>query len=112
MKCNLNSQKVYKDAGPSFSTIKKWATLFKSGRTSLEDDSRESHPKIATTPEIIQQVYDMVLDDRRVKVKEIADILHQELNMRELCARWVPHLLTIDQKRIRMRISQVCLDRF
>ena len=65
----------------------------------------------------------MVLDDRRVKVKEITDILgisrervryilHQEFNMRKLCARWVPHLLTIDQKRIRMRISQACLDRF
>jgi len=61
----------------------------------------------------------MVLD----KVKEISDILgiskervgyilHQELNMRKLCARWVPHLLTINQKRIRMRISQACLDRF
>ena len=74
------------------------AALFKSGRTSHEDDSREGRPKIATTPEIIQQVHDMVLDDRRVKVKEIADILgiskervgyilHQELNMRKLCAR-------------------------
>ena len=115
--------KVYKDAGPSFSTIKKWAALFKSGRTSLEDDAREGRPKIATTPEIIHQVHDIVLDDRRVKVKEIADvlgiskervgyILHKELNMRKLCARWVPHLLTIDQKRIRMRISQACLDRF
>ncbi|EFN81104.1 hypothetical protein EAI_03814, partial [Harpegnathos saltator] len=31
---------------------------------------------------------------------------------RKLCARWVPHLLTIDQKRIRMRISQACLARF
>ncbi|EFN85845.1 hypothetical protein EAI_12496, partial [Harpegnathos saltator] len=32
--------------------------------------------------------------------------------LEKLCARWVPHLLTIDQKRIRMRISQACLDRF
>jgi len=32
--------------------------------------------------------------------------------MRKLCARWVLNLLTIDQKRIRIRISQVCLDRF
>ncbi|EFN85187.1 hypothetical protein EAI_06381, partial [Harpegnathos saltator] len=32
--------------------------------------------------------------------------------LKKLCARWVPHLLTIDQKRLRMRISQACLDRF
>ncbi|EFN79195.1 hypothetical protein EAI_10189, partial [Harpegnathos saltator] len=29
--------------------------------------------------------------------------------LKKLCARWVPHLLTIaNQKRIRMRISQAC----
>ena len=32
--------------------------------------------------------------------------------MKKLSARWVPHLLTVDQKRIRMKISQACLDRF
>jgi len=30
--------KVYGDSSPSFSTIKKRAAQFKSGRTSLEDD--------------------------------------------------------------------------
>ncbi|CAK9818971.1 Protein GVQW3, partial [Anthophora quadrimaculata] len=109
------------DASPLLSTVKKWAALFKSDRTSLEDNPREGCPKTATTPQIIQQVHDMVLDDRRVKVREIAEaigisnerignILHEELHMKMLCVRWVPHLLTIDQKRIRMRISQVCLD--
>ncbi|CAK9819145.1 Mariner Mos1 transposase [Anthophora quadrimaculata] len=89
----------------------------------LEDDPREGRPKTATTPQIIQQVHDTVLDDRRVKVRAIAEAigiskqrignsLHEELHMKKLCARWVPHLLTIDQNRIRMRISQVCLDRF
>ncbi|EFN75258.1 hypothetical protein EAI_12410, partial [Harpegnathos saltator] len=32
--------------------------------------------------------------------------------LKKLCARWVPHLLAIDQKRIRLRISQACSDRF
>jgi histone-lysine N-methyltransferase SETMAR len=54
-----------------FSTIKKWAAEFKRGRTSLEDDPREGRPKSATTPEIIEQVLDMVLDDRRMEVREI-----------------------------------------
>jgi len=49
----------------------------------------------------------MVLDDRRMKVHEIAEtigiskefvgyILHEELNMKKLCARWVLRLLTAD----------------
>jgi hypothetical protein len=32
--------------------------------------------------------------------------------MRKLCARWVPHLLTADQKRTHMKISEQCLERF
>jgi len=49
--------KVYGDSSPSFSTIKKWAAEFKRGCTSLEDDPREGHPKIATTLEISEQVH-------------------------------------------------------
>jgi histone-lysine N-methyltransferase SETMAR len=106
---------VYGDSSPSFSTIKKWAAEFKRGRTSLEDDPCEGRPKSATTPEIIEQVYDLLLDDGRIKVREIAEtigiskervgyILLEELHMKKLCARWVPLLLTADQKRIRMKI--------
>jgi len=66
---------VYGDSSPSFSTIKKWAAEFKRGRTSLEGDPREGRPKSATTPEIIEQVHDTVLDDRRMKVREIAETI-------------------------------------
>jgi transposase len=115
--------KVYGDSSPSFSTIKKWAAKFKRGRTSLENDPRKGCPKSATTPEIIEQVHDMILDDRRLKVREIAVttgilkervgyILHEELDMKKLWARCVPRLLTADQKIARMRISEQCLERF
>jgi transposase len=60
--------KVYGDSSPSFSTIKKLAAEFKHGRTSLEVDPHEGRPKSATTPEIIEQLHDMVLDDRRMEV--------------------------------------------
>jgi histone-lysine N-methyltransferase SETMAR len=88
--------KVYWDSPPSFSTVKKWAAEFKRGRTSLEDDPREGRPKSATAPEIIEQLQGMVLDDRRMKVCEIAEtigvskervgyILHEELDIRTVC---------------------------
>ena len=115
--------KVYGDSSPSFSTIKKWAAEFKCGRTSLEDNPREGRPKSATTPEIIGQVHDMVLDDWWMKVHEIDEtigiskervgyILHEELDMKKLCPRWVPRLLTADQKHICMKISEQCLKHF
>jgi len=67
--------KVYGDSSPSFLTIKKWVAEFKRGRTSLQDDPRKGHPKSASTPEIIEQVQDMVLDDRRMKVRETAETI-------------------------------------
>jgi transposase len=66
---------VYRDSSPSFSTIKKWAAEFERCCTNLEDDPREGRPKSATTPEIMEQVHDMVLDDRRMKVHEIAETI-------------------------------------
>jgi transposase len=60
---------VYGDASPLFSTIKKWAAEFKRGRISLEVNPREGRPNSAKTPEIIEQVHDMLLDDRRMKVR-------------------------------------------
>jgi hypothetical protein len=90
--------KVYGDSSPLFSTIKKWAAKFKRGRTSLKDDPLQGRPKSATTPEIIEQVHDMVLDDQRKKVREIAEtigiskehvgyILHKELDIKKLCPK-------------------------
>ena len=38
-------------------------------------------------------------------------IFHKELQMKKHSARCVPHLLTVDEKRIRMNISQAFLDR-
>jgi hypothetical protein len=85
---------VYGDFSLSFSTIKKWAAEFKRGRTSPESNPREGRPKIATTPEIIQQMHDVILDDRRMNVRKIAEticiskesvgfILHEELDMKK-----------------------------
>ncbi|UYV74798.1 hypothetical protein LAZ67_12001016 [Cordylochernes scorpioides] len=65
---------------------------FKRGRTSLEDDLREGQPKTTTTLETIEKIHNIVLDDRRVKLGEIAEavgiseervrnILHEELGM-------------------------------
>jgi len=61
-------------------------------------------------PEMVNKIYKMVLGDRRLKVRELADmvnisksavhrILAENLEMRKLCARWVPRLLTIEQKQ-------------
>jgi histone-lysine N-methyltransferase SETMAR len=48
----------------------------------------------------------------RISKEPVGYIFHEELDMKRLCAKWVPRLLTADQKRTRMKISEQCLERF
>lgn len=115
--------KYYGDSSPSIKMIHKWFTDFRCGRTSTTDAERSGRPNEVTTPKMVDKIHDMVLQDRRVKVREIAEIvgisdervrniLHEHLNMKKLSARWVPRLLTIDQKRTRVTTSEAGLAMF
>ena len=53
-----------------------------------------------TTPEVIDQIHELILEDRRISAKSIAEqlgisdervgpIIHEELDMRKLSAKWV-----------------------
>ncbi|GBP83022.1 Histone-lysine N-methyltransferase SETMAR [Eumeta japonica] len=79
--------------------------------------------KEVITPEIVNKIHEMILDDRRMKVRKLAHaigistervhhILHEYLDMRKLSARWVPQLLTLDHKRNRVTTSKECLAMF
>lgn len=114
---------VYGDSAPSLSTIKYWTAEFKRGRTIIFDDERPGRPREVTIPELVDKIHGMVIDDRRVRVCEIAEavgmsrervenILHEYLGMRKLAARWVPHLLNADNKRNRVTTSKECLAMF
>jgi len=72
-----------------------------------------------TTPEIIDQIHELILEDRRISSKSIAEkmgisrervgsIIHEDLDMR----KWVPKCLNADQKRQRCQSSVQILDFF
>jgi histone-lysine N-methyltransferase SETMAR len=114
---------VYKDHAPSMTTIRYWFNEFKRGRTSVLDEERPGRPIEVTTDDMVDKIHDIVLADRRVKIREIVEmlnisyervwhILHEHLGMKKLSARWVPRLLTVDQKRNRVTTSKDCLDMF
>ena len=84
---------------------------FKAGKFSVEDDSRPGRPKTSVTKASIAAVKIVVELDARLFVKDIAScsgisegsvhtILKKRLDLRKVCARWVPHLLSEEQKTI------------
>ena len=90
---------------------------FKRGDFSTCGAPRPGRPKIVTTPEIIYQIHELILEDRRISAKSIAEqlgisrervgsISHEDLDMRKLSAKWVPKCLGADQKRQRCQSSE------
>jgi len=76
-----------------------------------------------TTPEIIDQIHELILEDHRISAKSIAEqlgiscdrvgsIIHEDLDMRKLSVKWVPKCLNADQKRLRCQSSEQLLDFF
>lgn len=90
--------KHYSDSAPGKSTVEKWFAKFKRGEMSIEDDGRSGRPKEAVTEENIKKIHKIILNDRKVKLIELAETLkiskkrvghmiHEYLNMRKLCAK-------------------------
>jgi len=102
---------------PSCATVKNWVAQFKHGDFSNRDAPRPGRPKTVTTPDIIDQIHELMLEDRRILAKSIAEqlgispervgsIIHEYLDMRKLSAKWVPKCLNEDQKRQRCQLSE------
>ena len=96
---------------------------FVQGRTSCQDEHRSGWPNEVTTTEIVKKIHKMVLDDRRLKVRELANmvrisnsaihrILIKNVDVRKLCARWVLRLHSMEQKQRREDFSNQCLMKF
>jgi len=60
-----------------------------------------------TTPEIIDQIHELILEDRRISSKSIVEqlgissegvgsVIHEYLDMLKLSAKWVPKFLNGD----------------
>jgi hypothetical protein len=86
---------------------------FKEGRESVDDNARVGRGSTSRADENIQRVYDLVMADRRIITRMIAEklgisnysvqtILKEDLNMRKVCAKTVPKVLTGDQKQGRV----------
>jgi len=96
---------------------------FKHGDFSTCDAPRPGRPKTVTTTEIIDQIHELILEDRRISAKSIAEqlgisrervgsIILEDLGMRKISAKWALKCLNADQKRQRCQSSEQLLEFF
>jgi len=115
-------EKLGKDA-PSYATVKNWVAQFKRGDFSTCDVPRPGRHKTVTTPEIIDQIHELILEDRRTSDKSIVEqlgisreqvgsIIHEDLDLRKLSSKWVTKYLNAEQKRQRCQSPEQLLEFF
>ena len=66
---------VYGDSAPSRTMIFEWARRFKDGQLNIEDSPRSGRPISATDEKNIQAGEKLVVEERRITIHEIAEIL-------------------------------------
>jgi len=102
--------------------MRSWVRQFKEGRTSCENKPKEPRPRTSRSKDMIARVEQMVMEDRRLTVKQIAanarisvgsldTILHEDLKMRKVSARWVPRMLANENKASHVAMCQAMLSR-
>lgn len=116
-------QQVYGPSSCSYDTVCRWVRRFKSGKNDVYDDPRCGAPKSAMNEKSIELVKCAIEEDPHITIQELADthdlstgtvhtIIHNELHMKKVCAKWVPHLLTEDQKKQRVTCATKMLAMF
>ena len=110
-------QKAYGYEALNWSHVFRWYSRFRDGRELVEDDERGGRPTSTRTEVNIAAVADLVKNDRRIASRMMAEslnipktvvrrILKEDLEKRKLCACFVSHCLTSEQREDRVTSCQ------
>ena len=91
------------------SSVFEWHKRFKQGRKSVRDDERCGRSREVRTPEFLGKICNFMDEDHRVSVETISTkfnvsvgtvhtIIHEQLKMQKICAKFVPRVLSKEQK--------------
>jgi transposase len=108
---------AFSDDCLSQTVVYQWVKRFKEGRESLKDDLRPGRPSTARNEQKVAQVHEKIRADRHLTLREIAEevnisfgscqaILTEDLAMRCVAAKFVPRLLSDDQKSQRLEVCE------
>ena len=103
-------QQGFGDQSLSRTQVFQWHARFKTGCTSVDDDEHTGRTRSCTTPETVARIQELVIQDQRRTIHDIAEevgigygtsqrVLTEELGMHRVAAKFVPRILTADQKQ-------------
>lgn len=110
-------KQVYGDDCLSRSRIHEWFKRFQEGREDLEDDERSGRPKDVVNEKNTDIVREFIKKEPKSSLKymeselsisatSIYRILTENLGLRKVCARFVPHTLKQHEKDLRIQHSR------
>ncbi|UYV81035.1 hypothetical protein LAZ67_19002591 [Cordylochernes scorpioides] len=100
-------KQVYGTLCLSKSNVFIWHKRFSDGRNTLEDDKHTGRPSSSKTPEKFVAnnrcaYLRMMAEVLHINKETIRTILHEDLGKTKVCAKFVPHTLTGEQKSLRI----------
>ncbi|GFW83103.1 histone-lysine N-methyltransferase SETMAR [Trichonephila clavipes] len=114
---------VYGPNAMSSSKVRKWVRAFKDGRENVHDEPRSGRPSVITD-DLVNTMDEKIREDRRFTISTLAlefpnvgrttlhKVVSEKLKFRKLYARWVPRLLTEENKLKIMACAFDFLDRY
>ena len=110
-------QRAYGNEAMSRARCFEWHACFKRGRTSLKDDERSGRSSTSSTHKNVETIWQLMHEDHRRTMKDIAAIINVsygtvqtiltcDLNMHHVAAKFMPRLLTPEQKEHRVAVCQ------
>ncbi|XP_042905906.1 protein GVQW3-like [Parasteatoda tepidariorum] len=94
---------VYGEKCMSVQHVRKWCREFKDGCTDINEEQRSGRPSFSDEAITKVEVSEMIPD---VIKSCIQNILRDRLRYAKVCARWVPKMLTDDNKRQRVKAAR------
>ncbi len=120
IQCWRKMRDVFGTGTVSKNCVRVWHKRFLNGETSVKDKKRPGRPRSVRTDEAVQKVNQLLGQDRRQTVRDMADqlsiskttlhtILKKEMKLSKLCPKFVPKVLTQEQKDFRVRLCEMNL---
>lgn len=113
---------VYGAEAVDVSTVRRWVRRFESGDTDMCDKPRSGRPRTANNDENEERLDQLIRENRRITINEMRakldvgvgalEAMLSSLGYSKVCARWVPRMLTQENKDNRLSVSQELLSQY